>query len=369
MRCRIRLFLEPLEPRIALAASQALSSLSWLASLEQAFLDSQGTVPAMMAAPTVELHPGDSIQDAVDHADPGTIILLDPGTYTQTIEVTRPGIIIAGRGGAAGVILSNPGDADNGIQVDAGVTNFALVGVTVEGFGSNGVLLDHVQQFAFIGNQFINDGDYGLFPSLCSTGLIFGNIATGNRDTGIYVGQSINVAVMGNSASGNVNGIEVENSINVSVFANTAIDNTVGILVDLLPGLDVKFASNTTVTDNLVLANNHPNFGNPSDIASVAPSGVGIFVLGTNATTVSDNTVLGNATIGIGVASSTLLTLLDGTSVNDIQPLATNTHVANNMVQGLFGGADLVWDGMGINNTWTGNTFQTVVSPVPLPGA
>jgi parallel beta-helix repeat protein len=369
MRNRIRPVLEPLEPRIALSASQTLTPFTWLAALDQAFLDSVGIAPAITPTPTVELHPGESIQNAVDHASPGTIILLDPGVYTQTVEVSRPGILIAGRGGAGAVILSNPGGADNGISVDPGVTNFALIGVSVEGFDSNGVLLNEVQQFTLIGNRLINDGDYGLFPSLCFAGFVAGNFATGNSDTGIYVGQSAAVAVVGNTASGNVNGIEVENSVGVQVFENAVFDNTVGILVDLLPGLTVPFASNTTVSDNLVVANNHPNFGNPSDIASVAPSGVGIFVLGTNATTVANNTVLGNATIGIGVASSTLLTLLDGTAVNGIQPLATNTHVADNVVGGLLGSVDLLWDGLGLNNTWTENTSQTVVSPVPLPGS
>jgi parallel beta-helix repeat protein len=344
-----------------------LSPFTWLSTLEAACLDSQ-LPAAMVSAPTIEVQPGGSIQAAVDSAAPGTIILLDPGTYTQAVEVSKPGIVIVGSGGADKVVLTSPGSTANGITVDSGVTNFALFGVTIQGFDSNGVLLNGTQQFVLFGNKLVNDGAYGLFPSLSSNGLIFGNIATGSNDTGIYVGQSLNVAVVGNIAFGNVNGIEAENSVNVMVSQNATFDNTVGILVDLLPDLQVPFASNTILSNNFVVANNHPNFGNPSDIASIAPSGVGIFVLGTNATTVSNNEVLANGTLGIGVAASTLLTLLNGTPVNDIQPLVTNAIVENNVVQGLPGSVDLLWDGLGLNSIWNSNVFQTVVSPGPLPG-
>ena len=43
--------------------------------------------------PSLAVHVGDSIQAAVDAALPGTDILIDPGTYTQSVTVAKAGFI------------------------------------------------------------------------------------------------------------------------------------------------------------------------------------------------------------------------------------------------------------------------------------
>jgi parallel beta-helix repeat protein len=322
-------------------------------------------LPSVQPAPVVEIGPGDSIQAAVDAAAPGTVIVLDPGTYAQAVTVSRPGIFIAGRGGPGAVVITNPGGADNGVHVEPGGDGFGLVGVSVEGFGSNGVILEGVRGFTLLDVAASDDGDYGLFPVLSSLGLVAGCTAAGNRDTGVYVGQSMGVAVLGNVARGNVNGFEVENSVGTLVAGNAALDNTLGVLVDLLPGLNFPFSFGTAVAGNLVAANNHANFGSPSDITSLEPPGVGVFVLGADGTAVADNFVLGNQTIGVGVGSSLVLNVLGGISMAGIQPLPIGNRVQGNAVAGA--GADLLWDGLGVANCWSDNAFRTSLSPQPLP--
>jgi parallel beta-helix repeat protein len=315
--------------------------------------------------PFVEVHPGQSIQAAVDAAAPGTTIVLDPGTYRQTVTVAKPDITLAGRGS---VVLENPGGVPNGITVNPGGDGFSLLNVTVQGFGANGVYLSGIQRFLIAGVTANNDGGYGIFPSQVADGLVLGCSAGGNNDTGIYVGQSVNVAAIGNAVHDNVNGLEAENSVNVTLAGNVSYQNTVGILVDLLPDLAVTTGGNILVTDNLVAANNHANFGSPGDITALESGGVGIFVLGTTQTDVADNLVLGNQLIGVGVTSSYLLTLLGGVSVSDIQPLSVGVRVHNNTVLGAPFGTDLLWDGLGVGDSWSGNLFQTSFSLRPFPG-
>jgi parallel beta-helix repeat protein len=320
------------------------------------------------AGTSTEVHPGQSIQAAIDAAAPGTTILIDPGTYRQSVTVAKPGITLAGKGGPGSVVLENPGGMLNGVTVNAGGDGFTLRNVTVDGFDANGVYLSGIQGFVIAGVTAKHDGAYGIFPGQVANGLVLGCSASGNNDTGIYVGQSANVAVLGNTVHDNVNGLEAENSVNVALAGNLSYHNTVGILVDLLPDLPVSTGGNILVADNLVLANNHANFGSPEDITSLEQGGVGIFVLGTTRTDVADNLVLGNQLIGIGVTSSLVLTLLGGISVRGIQPFSVGIHVRHNTVLGAPLGADLLWDGLGVGNSWSDNVFQTSFSLRPFPG-
>jgi parallel beta-helix repeat protein len=320
------------------------------------------------AGPSIAVHPGQSIQAAVDAAPPGTIILIDPGVYRQSVTLSKPGITLAGRGGPGSVVLENPGGVPNGITVNPGGDGFGLLNVTVEGFTANGVYLSGIQRFVIAGVTANNDGAYGIFPGLVANGLVLGCSASGNNDTGIYIGQSFNVAALGNTVHDNVNGLEAENSVYVALAGNVSYHNTVGILVDLLPGLTVSTGGNILVTANLVAANNLPNFGSPGDITALESGGVGIFVLGTMGTDVAGNLVLGNHLIGVAVTSSYLLTLLGGVSVSDIQPFSIGIHVRNNTIFGAPFGAELLWDGLGIGDSWSGNLFETSLSLRPFPG-
>ena len=222
-----------------------------------------------------------------------------------------------------------------------------------------------------------NDGEYGLFPVFSSHGVIVHCAASGHSDTGIYVGQSDHIVVVDNVASGNVNGLEIENSSDVLVANNESFDNVAGILVVLLPGLDVKTSSTILVRGNRVHDNNHPNFGTPGELESFVPTGSGILIVGTDATTVSGNTVTGNHFTGIAVGSSLLLGALAGLppeAFADIEPNPDGARIVRNTVTGNGGaspipflpGVDLLWDGSGTGNCWNRNTHGTS-APATLP--
>ena len=99
---------------------------------------------------------------------------------------------------------------------------------------------EYIDNFLLSNITTVNCKEYGLYPVHCTKGVIEYCSATGSADTGIYVGQSENVAMQYNVAYGNVNGLEVENSTNVVVFKNHSYDNVAGLLVILLPGLILK---------------------------------------------------------------------------------------------------------------------------------
>jgi parallel beta-helix repeat protein len=337
---------------------------------------------------TVVVHPGQSIQAAVMSAAPGTTIAIEPGVYKEAVSVSTANITLLGLPGPGGVVIENPGGLDDGITVTAPNGGFVLSNVTVRDFNDNGVLIDGVNGFQLLNVRAVNNGQYGLFPVLSANGVIQFCSASGSHDTGIYVGQSSNVAVRFNSAHDNVNGFEVENSTGVRAFGNLAYGNTVGIFVDLMPpveGITVTTASNNTIAGNVVLDNNRPNNASPDDLAAAEQSGVGVLVVGTTSTTVKANVVVGNDTGGIVLLSGLDLEALGalgalppGTYAGaGVDPNPELTSVRDNVV--LFNGLhptdptqphdDLIASPdalMGHGNHWKGNLFLTSF-PEELP--
>ncbi len=322
------------------------------------------------------VRPGESIQDAVDQAPPGSVIRIEPGTYQEAITVDKPGLRIIGMTvNNRRVVIENPGEEDDGIKVTDAGDGFTLAYVTVRGFGENGVLLTGVERFALVGVHTEDNGEYGLFPVLSSYGIISTSSATGHADAGIYVGESNTVLIRHCTANGNVIGIEIENSTNIAVSRNQSYGNTAGLVAVLLPGLEVKVASDVFITDNRIWDNNLENFAEPGELASFIPSGSGLLVIGTDRALVKQNRVTGNDFVGIGVASTCVLALLAGVPCEafavDIEPNPDGVEVRRNNATGNgaapppipLPGVDLFWDVSGTGNCWKDNIFDTSFPP------
>jgi parallel beta-helix repeat protein len=342
----------------------------------------QQTVTDMSTAKAdIIVHNGSSIQAAVNAASAGMVIKIEPGIYKESVSVRKAGIKLIGlTENGKGVIIQNPGDEENGITVDDNGDGFTLQNVTVRGFEENGVFLNGVNNFCISHVTATNNGEYGIFPVHSSHGIIDHCTVSGHSDTGLYVGQSSDVKMQFNTAYANVNGLEVENSSDVNVTCNESYNNVCGILIDLLPGKDVKTSSNVYVGNNHVYNNNHKNFGEKGELESFIPSGLGILVLGTDKTRVEKNTVTGNNFLGITVFSTLVLGALAGLppeAFADIEPNPDGAYIYKNVTKNngahpptnlpiSLPGADLLWDGSGINNCWSANLFKTGV-PSPLP--
>jgi len=349
--------------------------------------ESSGTVaannrnnPGNEKLPTITVHSGGTIQAAVDAADPGTVIRIEPGTYNEAIVVNKANLQLIGTGD--GVVIQNPDDEENGITVNNAGDGFVLKNVTVQNFEENGVYLEHVDNFLLSHVTAINHGEYGLFPVFCNGGVIEHCSATGHTDTGIYVGQSSNVEMNFNEAHGNVLGLEIENSSNVSASRNQCYDNSAGILVSYLPGLTSIVSMNNTVSNNHVYNNNHVNFSTPDGgFENFIPTGTGILVLAGTGIIVKDNNVSGNNTLGIGMVSGFTVASLTGIPgfITAIDPIPHGDKVLSNVLNSNgsspapipLPAVDLLWDGpvwggTASNVCYSDNIFSTSF-PSPLP--
>jgi parallel beta-helix repeat protein len=334
---------------------------------------------------TFFVHPGESIQGVVNAAPAGSTIFIEPGTYSEAITVSKPGLHLIGLTGPGGSepVIENPGSADTGISVANSSSGLALQGIVLENlkvrdFQGNGVFLAAVDHFVISHVQAVNNGEYGIFPVFCAHGLIADCTAQGSNDTGIYVGQSNQIAIFQNLVFDNVNGIEIENSSYVTAVANVSHDNTVGILESLLPGLTIETSSYNLIAGNIVVHNNRPNTAAAGDLAAAEPSGIGILEVGGDHSVTLRNFVSQNGYAGIVLISGvTLVALagLDPSAYGTVDPNPEHTLIANNVVinngllftyTGLPTGVDLLWDGTGMDNHWQHNLFDTSF-PVLLP--
>ena len=257
------------------------------------------------------VNPGESIQHAVDQADPGDTILVLPGTYQEAgrtcpsdprhqcgVVITTDDLHVVGASQPGEpVLLEKRDDQDEGIEVAVPVAHVdtclddpsqriqgsTLEGLTVNGFGDNGIYLFCVDHFTIRNCETHDNVEYGLFPSHSAFGSIIGNVATGANDTGIYVGESHDVRVTHNIAHGNVSGFEIENSSQVELDHNLAVGNTAGILSFTLPFLDVPVNEDNSIHHNTAILNNKDNTCTGGDVCLV-PIGTGILLISVQAT-------------------------------------------------------------------------------------
>ncbi len=329
----------------------------------------------------VIVHKGSSIQAAVEAANNGEIILVEGGIYKEALTVNKAGIQIIGLScfNTEKVIIQNPGEEENGITVGDAGDGFVLRNVTIKDFKENGVFMNGADNYILSHVVTIHNGEYGLFPIFCKGGLIEYCSSTGHTDTGIYVGQSDGTVMENNIVFGNVNGLEIENSSNVRASNNKAFDNVCGLLVVLLPGLSTKTSSDIVVNNNKIYGNNHINFaGKEGGFEAFVPSGSGILVVGVDNVMVKNNDIKDNNFVGVATVSSLLLGTIAGLppeAFADIEPNVDGAKITNNILThngaappvGLpLPGVDLLWDGEGINNCWSGNQFSSSY-PSPLP--
>jgi parallel beta-helix repeat protein len=330
-------------------------------------------------APDIIVSTGGSIQAAVNAADPGDIIHIQPGIYREAIVVEKANLKLVGlSNGSNVVVIEDPGGINNGITVRDAGDGFELYHVTIKNFEANGVVMIRADNFVLSHVTTIDCGEYGLWPIRSNHGRIEHCIASGHSDSGIYTGQSNDIALHFNTVFNNTIGLEIENCSDVTATNNQCYNNVAGILVVLLPGLSTTVSSGITVSQNHVYENNKVNTADPADgFEAFVPTGCGILVVGTDHTTVNRNKVQHNQFLGIATVSSTVLGLLAGIppeAFTGIEPNPDWVSIKDNVVNTNgtvqpplpFPASDLLWDGSGTHTCWSSNIYNSAI-PITLP--
>ncbi len=251
-----------------------------------------------MSDVVVVVKEGDSIQAAVQNAEPGTTIRVMPGIYRETVYIDKDGIRLIGvieEGERA--ILDGEGKLNDAILYSG--NNVVVENFTITRYKGNGIMSQAGNNWEIRNNLIIDTGVYGIFPQLGKNGVIEHNVVSGIEDAAIYVGMSDNVHVAYNVVFDSVAGIEIENSRHAIVEANHVYNNAGGILAFITPGLPIKTTFDVIIRNNFITANNHVNFAAPGSTVAGIPSGTGILVMAADDVVIEGNIIRDNKNAGI----------------------------------------------------------------------
>lgn len=174
---------------------------------------------------TFSIKPGNSIQSAINAANPGQIIEVQSGTFHERINVTKPltlkgvgkPIIDAGGIGSA-ITLSASGSTLMGFTATGSGTGAGDAGIRVLSDGN--IIKD---------NTAIKNNNYGIVLYHVDKNTAFFNTVIGNKKGGILLVHSDNNLVWGNNLSANWNGIYIETSRSNTIKSNNLTRNRMGI--------------------------------------------------------------------------------------------------------------------------------------------
>jgi hypothetical protein len=316
--------------------------------------------PADAAPSTFVVHPGESIQAALDAANPGDTVQVQRGTYVEAITIRKDNIHVVGDK----ALLVPPSEADDTGVFVGDVTfdnegnptiNHIVTGVTVDGIKTKGFAFTGYFIFGAKGTKVSNtgsekNGGYGFFANTSSQTTFTSDLAQGNGEAGFYIGDSPNAgAVLTNvTAIGNGDGIFVRNARGVTISGADAERNCIGLLV--LAGAPGP-AGRVTVT-NSIFDRNYKAC--PASDDNPPTSGIGIAVAGGDHVSVSSSEINQNLATGQTIVSG-------GVVVASFGPTPHDNTISGNTILG--NAPDIFWDGSGARNTFTNNNCETSQPP------
>lgn len=270
-----------------------------------------GAAPASAVRTTHVVHPGESIQKAVDAAESGDTVLVTPGTYRESVKVSTPGLTLRGVGRTTVIRPSTKKTPDNtcaeggnGICVigtkDEDVRGITVANLTVTGFTRTGLFAMATDGLTVRNVTAVKNGVWGIAQERSVHGIIRGNTARDNGDAGIFLANNIKAeegaadtrgtVVEHNRVEGNRIGVTVRRLRNLAVADNHITGNCAGVFV--VGDENKPKAGDLVVRDNRVLRNNKSC---PKTDRLDALQGSGIVLTGTEKVLVADNTVEGNS--------------------------------------------------------------------------
>ncbi|MFI8454996.1 nitrous oxide reductase family maturation protein NosD [Kitasatospora sp. NPDC085464] len=330
-------------------------------------LTTLAAAPAAHATEIGRLHlvqPGESIQQAVDAAQPGDTVLLLPGTYRGSVRITTPGLTLVGSGPDS-VITPGTGTenacatAGHGLCV-VGTEAAPLRDVTIEalavtGFAKNGIDASGTTGLTVQGTFVHGNAQQGISQEMSTKAAIVGNRSTDNGQSGVFLANYAyreggapdtgGTVVEGNELTGNRVGVTVRRLRGLAVQDNDINGNCAGVFVVGDEG--VPRAGDLDVRRNKVVANNKFCPANPR---LGAIQGAGIVLTGTEDARVTDNEVRDNT--GTSDFSGGIVLFKSVVGVSNARAQVTDNRLSGN------GPADLADRDAGADNTFARNTCE-----------
>lgn len=244
-----------------------------------------------------------TIQEAVDHAAPNSMVLVDKGVYNEGVIVSEGHENIVIRGVDRNeTILDGKFDEKkpNGFMVLA--NGVAIENMTAMNYTTNAFYWRGVTGYRGSYLTSYRTGGYGIFSRTSEVGQFDHNYAAGSKDGGYYVGECAKCRVTISDSLSEWNGIGYSGTNSGSellIYNNTFRYNRVGLAPNSQTGERLWPQKQTTIVGNLVYDNNNDKTAAIGDAQLII--GNGILIAGGNENIVERNRVWNHEIYGIGI--------------------------------------------------------------------
>jgi parallel beta-helix repeat protein len=330
-----------------------------------------------------------TIQDAVDNTGKNATISVKPGKYVEGVIVKghkHDGLTIKGtKKNPKKVILDgkNAHDDEGNLAQNAieaiNVDGMRALNLWVRNYAANGIFFRGTQKgecrdYLMKNLRASFNRAYGLFAFDCIGGRMTKSVGYGHGDSAFYVGATPfqknpkTTSLDHLQAYENVLGYSGTNSKYVDIHHNDFFNNGIGVVPNTLDSEPYEPSGQSTIRDNNIFWNNFNYFAPGSPVQTVSsglgtieglgtiqfPTGVGIFVLGSDGWTIENNQIFGNFKWGVALSS-------DPFNEGD-QAISRNNQIVNNAMG--RGGTDtnafdFFVDGSGSGDCFAGNQSST----------
>jgi plastocyanin len=293
-----------------------------------------------------------TIQDAVDAAEPGDLVLVSPGVYREAVVVTTPYITIRGVERNT-TILDGDFELANGIQVIL-ADGVAIENMTARHYLLNGFFWTSVNGYRGSWLTAYDDGDYGIYAFDSVYGRFDFDYASGHPDSGFYIGQCFPCHAVIDHVISEGNGLGYSGTNaggDLRIVNSIWRHNMSGIVPNTLDSERLAPQRNVTIAYNLVEDNN--NLDAPAKTEQYPSIGTGILLAGGVGDVVEHNRVFDHDNYGIAVFPN----------VDEHVWIAQDDVVRDNLVRG-SGRADLTLAApAGPGNCFADNDVETSLPP------
>ena len=240
-----------------------------------------------------------TIQGAVDAAEPGDLVFIDPGVYHEAVVVRTPSLVLRGAD-RNDTILDGEFNLSNGVQVVA--DGVAIENMTARHYEINGFYWTGVTGYRGSYLTAYNNGDYGIYAFDSVDGIFEDSYASGNPDSGYYIGQCYPCNAVVRRVVSEQNGLAFSGTNaggDLYLIDSVWRDNMGGIAPNSLDSELLPPHREVTIMGNLVADNN--NVDAPTKGFARLAYGAGIVAAGGVADVIERNLVVNHDRFGIVV--------------------------------------------------------------------
>ncbi|KKH47468.1 NosD domain-containing protein [Methanosarcina sp. 1.H.A.2.2] len=288
------------------------------------------------AAADIHANSTNSIQAAVNSANSGDVIIVEPGTYSENILISnlKTDLVIRSESGKPADTIITAKDSNVSVITIRDVNHITIKGLKITGAGINTAGIYVLRSpYCTIENNILYNDALGIYLEYSDYNVIRNNIAT--KDSLVGTGRGINIewskhtTVSNNTISNQRYGIYLQNSESNNLSEITESMSSTGIALETSSNNNLESSSfNSNAVSGIYLVNSSNNKLKSNTAFNNSNS---IYLVTSNENTISGNEVNLNRDHGIFLDNSSNNNILSNTASSSPYGIAVRYSDNNNL--------------------------------------